>query len=431
MIFSRGMSPRKEEIMLEQYRIRAKIRDRILAGPLGAHVDAYVSALVRDGYSELGIRRQIRGIDVFGAWLARGAVAAQSVDTSTVEQFVKAVGRTPSRRCARGRLREVASCARRFAGFLWVQGIAQRGDDPTGSQNAGGVIQSFDDHLRRVKGLAPGTRKIYLRYTRLFIGQRLTAGEDDGSPVRPEEVVSFVRFQASQLKPSSSRAPVSAMRAFLRFLACEGKASAHLERAVATIRQWKHASLPAHLPPATVEQVLARTRGQEPLKRRDYALLLLLARLGLRASEVAFLELRDVDWQQGVIRVRSTKTGRDRRLPLPREVGDALVDYLRHGRPDYQHSRLFLRASPPHGPLTPAAVTAVAKRALTGDGVEVRKGAHAFRHTAATQMVRRGATFKEVADVLGHGRIETTAIYAKLDLDTLADVALPWPGGGR
>ncbi len=417
--------------MLEQYRIWPQIRERILAGPLGAHVDTYLSWLVRNGYSDLGVRRQLRGIDAFGAWLSRQSVAVEAVDRLTVERFVKVVGRSPSRRSPRGRLREVASCARRFADFLWAQGIAQRGEGPTDGRNASAVLQSFDDYLQRVKGLAPGTRRTYLRYARLFIRQRLAAGEDDCSPVRPEEVVSFVRFEASQLKPSSSRAPVTAMRAFLRFLVFEGRAPVHLGRAVPTIRQWKHASLPAHLPPATVEQILARTRGQEPLRRRDYALFLLLARLGLRASEVALLELHDIDWQQGLICVPSTKTGRGRRLPLPREVGDALVDYLRHGRPDYQHSRLFLRASPPHGPLTPAAVTSVAKRALKRDGLEVRKGAHAFRHTAATQMVRNGATFKEVADVLGHGRIETTAIYAKLDLDTLAEVALPWPGGGR
>jgi integrase/recombinase XerD len=417
--------------MLDQYRIWPQIRDRILGGPLGAHVDAYVSWLVRNGYSDLGVRRQLRGIDVFGAWLSRQAVAVEAVDRVTVERFVKVVDRSPSRRSPRGRLREVASCARRLADFLWTQGIAQRGVDSTGVQESDGILQSFEEHLHRVKGLAPGTRKIYLRYAHLFIRQRLATGEDGWSPVRPEEVVSFVRLQASQLNPSSSRAPVTAMRAFLRFLAFEGRVPVHLERAVPTIRQWKHASLPAHLPPATVEQVLARTRGQEPLRRRDYALLLLLARLGLRASEVALLNLHDIDWQQGLICVPSTKTGRGRRLPLPREVGDALVDYLRHGRPDYQHSRLFLRASPPHGPLTPAAVTGVAKRALKRVGLEVRKGAHAFRHTAATQMVRNGATFKEVADVLGHGRIETTAIYAKLDLDTLADVALPWPGGGR
>ena len=184
--------------MLKQSRIWPQIQGRILAGPLAAYVDAYVSALVREGYSELGIRRQIRGIDVFGAWLSRRAIAGEAVDRATVERFVNGVGRTPSLRSAQGRLREVASCARRFARFLWTQGVAERGEEPTDTEDAGGVLQSFDDHLRQVKGLAPGTRKIYLRYARLFALQRSGAGEHEWSAVRPDDVVSFVRFQASR-----------------------------------------------------------------------------------------------------------------------------------------------------------------------------------------------------------------------------------------
>jgi site-specific recombinase XerD len=250
--------------------------------------------------------------------------------------------------------------------------------------------------------------------------------------VSADDVTDFVLYEAARHKPSGRREAATAMRALLRFLETRGAVRPGLDGAVPAMRQHKHASLPRHLTDEEVGRLVASCGESTPLGRRDRAVLVLLARLGLRAREVAVLQLDDIDWSDGRVLVRAGKTGRERSLPLHDDVGSTIVDYLRHGRPATSDRLLFRHARPPWRPLRGSGVTGVAQRAFARAGVSfVRPGASAFRHTAATQMVRRGATFKEIADVLGHARIETTTIYAKLDVDTLARVALPWPGGAR
>jgi site-specific recombinase XerD len=201
---------------------------------------------------------------------------------------------------------------------------------------------------------------------------------------------------------------------------------------VPTVRRWKHASLPRYLTDDAVKAVLGSCDETTPNGVRDRAILLLLVRLGLRAGEVTTLALDDIDWRGGHLLVRRAKPRRERSLPLPHDVGQAIVAYLKCGRLRTPCRAVFLQARPPFEPLTPRGVSDVAQRALARAGLSVvRPGAHVLRHTAATQMVRRGVTLKQVADVLGHASLQTTAIYAKLDLDTLARVALPWPGGTR
>ena len=182
-----------------------------------------------------------------------------------------------------------------------------------------------------------------------------------------------------------------------------------------------------------VERVLAAYDDTTPQHLRDRAILLLLARLGLRAHEIVTLHFEDINWHEGWLCIRAGKTHRERRLPLTQEVGTALARYLRHGRPVSTRRQVFLQLRAPFRPFTNAcSVSDLARRAMVHAGLTPtpRMGAHTFRRTAASQMVNRGASFKDVADVLGHQSLETTALYAKLDLETLAPVALPWPGGG-
>jgi site-specific recombinase XerD len=172
-------------------------------------------------------------------------------------------------------------------------------------------------------------------------------------------------------------------------------------------------------------------RRHSAIERRDDAIVVLLADLGLRAGEVAALDLDDVDWTAGHVRVRG-KGGSWSALPLPARVGEAIVAYLRDGRPSSSDRRVFLRAKPPYRGVRPAAITAVVARALRQTGVEApSSGAHQFRHALATQMLRGGASLREIGDVLRHRRVQTTTIYAKVDLDALRPLALPWPGGGQ
>jgi integrase len=278
--------------------------------------------------------------------------------------------------------------------------------------------------------VSAGTRHIYRRYARAFLAAEFGTGAPTWAAVTADAIADFVRVHAATLAPSECRAPVTATRAFLRFLTTTGVVRPGLDGAVPTVRQWKLTTLPRALTADELARVFAACDDARATGPRDRAVLLLLGRLGLRASEVAALQPADIDWREGQVRIRAGKSGCERSLPLSQDVGAALEASWRRPRPECR--TVFMRARPPYGPLTAAAIGDVAHRALRRAGVVThRAGAHTFRHTAATQMVQRGVSFKAVADVLGHARLQTTAIYAKLDMDTLAAVALPWPGGGR
>jgi site-specific recombinase XerD len=204
-----------------------------------------------------------------------------------------------------------------------------------------------------------------------------------------------------------------------------------LEAAALTPRQWTHDTIPPRLTAEEVERALALYTGEAPRDLRNRAILTLLARLGVRAHEVVRLCLEDINWHEGRIVIRSGKTRHDRVLPLSHDVGRAVADYLRWGRPTTSSRVIFLHCRAPFRPFADAAaISRIAARALVRTGVtgHTRLGAHMFRHTAASRMVNRGASFKDIADVLGHQSLQTTGIYAKLDLATLAEVALPWIG---
>jgi integrase/recombinase XerD len=413
--------------MGETLHVRAHICARLHAGPLGPYVDGFVDALVREGYARGVMRRYLHAVDVFARWLTRRRIAPRAIDGGVVARFVTQRGRRVTRARPRGRVPDLACGVRTFARVLWAQGVARQAPPPTTDAERWLVV--FGQHLADVHGLVPGTRRIYLRYARALLATQRNRSGRLWAELTADDITEFVRTQAARLTPTACRLPVTATRAILRFLAVTGTGRPGLEAAVPTIRQWKHAALPRHLTCEQVDAVLTTSAAPTAVGQRDRAILVLLARLGLRAGEVAALRLDDIDWRAGRMRIRAGKSRRERDLPLLAEVGSTLVAYLRVRGTVPGSRAVFLRGRAPVGAIRPATVTAIAQQALARAGVTtVRRGAHAFRHTVATHLVRRGASFKAVADVLGHARLETTAIYAKLDVAALAGVALPWPG---
>jgi site-specific recombinase XerD len=289
----------------------------------------------------------------------------------------------------------------------------------------------YAQYLEHVCGVAPGTRTAYLRIVTRFLTALFGAGRVRWRTVSAQALTDFVRQEVATKHGGGRKLPSSAIRSLLRFLVFSGEVAPGLEAAVPTSRQWTHATLPARLTVEEVERALATCTGSSPTALRNQAILLLLARLGVRAHEVAALCLEDLNWYEGQVHLRPGKTHCARSLPLVQEVGCAVAAYLQHGRPLTSSRYLFLHCRAPFRPLTDAtAISRIATRALRRAGItaSVRLGAHTFRHTAASQMVNRGASFKDVADVLGHCSLQTTGIYAKLDLEALAAVALPWMG---
>jgi site-specific recombinase XerD len=270
-----------------------------------------------------------------------------------------------------------------------------------------------------------------LHYVRRLIEFRFPDSDLDWTLLNASDIVSFLSGQARHGK-SAARTGASAIRSLLRFLVLEGILRPGLEAAVPPLPRWRLSGLPRYLTAEQVEHVLSVCHQSSSNPTRNMAVLLLLARLGLRGDEVARLQFDDVNWQEGVVRIRSRKSLSERQLPLFAEVGIALAKYLRESRPSSTSRSIFLHCQAPFNPLRNTGIGYIARSSLKAAGIAVaRPGAHVFRHSAATQMIRRGATFPQVAEVLGHVDLETTALYAKLDLATLSAVAMPWPGGGE
>lgn len=239
--------------------------------------------------------------------------------------------------------------------------------------------------------------------------------------------VRFLTEESAGFSSGWAKAVAVGLRSLLRFLHLEGLIDGPLNQAVPTPAGWSASALPEPLKPADVSLLLASCDRQSVAGRRDYAVLLLLARLGLRAGEVAGLDLSDTDWRGGSLRVR----GKGRRvdvLPLPADVGRALADYVRKGRPRAGHRDVFCRVLAPHTPVAPTTVTQIVYRSCDRAGL-CRVGAHRLRHAAATEMLGAGASLSEIAQILRHSSTTTTALYAKVDRRTLNDLAQPWPGG--
>jgi site-specific recombinase XerD len=295
------------------------------------------------------------------------------------------------------------------------------------------LLARFDKHLDGVRGCVEATRKNYQREARALLLRAFPGQRINWSKLTAEQVAAFVGERARGLSFVSRQNPAVAVRSFLRFLAGEGLTRAGLEGAIPPIGRSKHATLPRHVTPEQLESVLALCPAEGSCSIRDYAMILLCARLGLRPGEALRLALQDLDWSSGCVLIRAGKTSRERLLPLPEDAGAALARYLREARPVSAARAVFLSHVPPHEPLrTHCGLGNLVNRLLRQAGIGAPcSGVYVLRHTLATTMVRSGASFKEVADILGHSSLTTTGIYAKLDLPALAPVALPWPGGTR
>ena len=299
-----------------------------------------------------------------------------------------------------------------------------------GSWTVDRLVEAYTQHQHRTRGLRPQTLRQCARFVRMFVRAALGTDPIDPSRLTPADVVAFITSVRGRFSPRSMRTVRSTLRSFFRFLCFQGFCGDELEAALPAIAHWRLATLPRALTNQQVEQVLASFNGSTPCRQRDHAIVQCLSTLGLRPGEVADLCLDDIDWRGGTLQIRTRKNRRGAVLPLPREAGQALVDYLRRERPATGERRVFVQhlGGRRGEPISSTAVSGVVARALRRAAVDTSlTGAYVFRHTLASRMVQQGASLKEVADVLGHRDLDTTTIYAKLDLPKLREVALPWP----
>jgi site-specific recombinase XerD len=400
---------------------RSRLFRRLKSGPHGQLVELYAVRLVKDGLARQGTWRCLSLVGDLLSWIARSRSKLTDFDERMVERYLRhRAGKQfiqPGDRAALKRLLSVL----RDAGT-----IAPAALPPITPQDQ--IFEEFSDYLRRERGLAPKSIIRHLPVIRRFLREVCPAGASDLGKISQEDVTRYIERHARDWSAGSGKAMCWSLRAFLHH---SGLNPLALAGCVPSIRRGKLTSLPTYLSAAQVQKVLDGCDRTTALGRRDYAILMMLAKLGLRADEVATLTLDDIDWRSGEMLVRAK--GRQRvRMPMPPDVGAAVVAYLRDGRPTSSCRRLFLRTLAPNvGFASGCAITMIAKTALERAGIRgyAHQGAHIFRHSLATELLRSGATLSEIGQLLRHESHDTTRIYAKVDIEALRTLSLPWPGG--
>jgi site-specific recombinase XerD len=399
---------------------------RPLEGPLAAHIGSFARWSTEQGYSLCSLNRQVLVAACFSRWLGQKRVGLRSVSLQHAERYL------------RYRARRVqinggdAATLKHLIELLRREGVipAQKRSVPH-PRAIDRCAAEYERYLREERLLAAATILSYLPFVRCFLKHRFGNGTVRLSRLCPSDIVRFVQRQAHRLHPKRAKLLTSALRSFLHYVRYRGEVTADLAAAVPIVANWSMTSLPRAIEREHVHKLLSSIDRRTPIGLRDYAILLVLSRLGLRSGEVAFLELDDIDWNVGRLSVHG-KSGRSE-LPLSAEVGKAIAIYLRRGRPVSTSRRVFLRARAPiRGFRGASGICSLVRHSLKRAGINgPHFGAHQFRHGLATEMLRQGASLSEIGELLRHRHPQTTTIYAKVDINALRTLALPWPGGVR
>lgn len=394
-------------------------------------VDIFTRTLNQRGYRPMVVQAYRRAVEHFLSWLT---AEAQELSGASVQRFVdehlsicQCPGRLQKNRAT------VRPALRRLLDLLRATGLLAVSHFFPPVTRA--ELDSYDSYARSVCGLASAT----LVSRRLWIGRFLTHCFPASSPaidqLRPRDIHAFFQEQCQHCKAGTANVIASAVRSYLRFRAVQHADSIHsVMAAVPTAAQWRLAALPNYLNKAELDRLMAAAvPPAEPQRQRDYAVLRCLVDLGLRSCEVAALRLDDIDWTSGTIAIPTGKSNRTDLLPLPEITGQALTVYLRYGRPETHCRAVFVRhRAPLDEPVNTSVIRSVVRQAAARAGLADRlRGPHQLRHSAATRMLEAGATLKEIADVLRHRSLDTTAVYAKVDHRRLIAIAQPWPGGAQ
>jgi integrase/recombinase XerD len=401
------------------------VRDGVLVadvrvrGPLAEYAVGFADYLAGQGYTAGSVGLQLHLVSQLSRWLDAEGLGVSGLTELTAERFIAA------RRARVERLFRSRQALEPVIGYLRGLGVAPV---PVAAalRPAGELLERYRRYLLVERALTVGSVRVYVRSVRPFVTGLEGPGGLELERVTAAEVTAFLLAEATRRRGTSIRSVATAMRSLLAFLHVEGSLEQSLGGAVPGVGAWRAAGLPQPLEHGQLDRLLASCDRRTPVGRRDFAMLLLMGRLGLRCGEVARLTLDDIDWRAGELLVYG-KARRDDVLPLPVDVGNAIASYLRRGRPASAMDRaVFVRVLAPHRALGSGAVSAVVAAAARRAGLGVIR-AHRLRHTAATEMLRAGASLPEVGQVLRHRRAFSTAIYAKVDDRALLPLARPWP----
>jgi integrase/recombinase XerD len=391
----------------------------VVSGPLQAYAAGFALALARIGYTQHSTAHQLRVFAHLSRWLAAEGLDVGELTPAVCDAFLSA------RRAAGYRMWLSPKALQPLLGYLRQLHVAPP-EPVIAPSPAQAVLARFGRYLASERGLARSTVNEYVYMVRPFLSTREgPKGTLELTNLAAADITGFVVAKAPRRSVGSAKLMVTALRSLLDFLHVQGLLANSLASVVPTVAGSRLALLPKGLAPGQVQQLLTSCDRKTAIGRRDFAVLTLLVRLGLRAGEVVALELGDLDWRAGEIVVRG-KGDRHERLPLPVDIGTALVDYLQAGRPSSECRQVFLRMRAPHRALSPSGLCQIVLWSAHKAGLPP-VGAHRLRHTAATQMLRSGASLTEIGQVLRHRSLLSTAIYAKVDHQALRQVARRWP----
>ena len=409
--------------------IQHRSTGRLLESQLAPFIDAFKQHLIEGCYATYTVNTYLSCIAHFAQWLAQCQLDIQQIDEAATREFLDV--HLPRCDCVRP-VHRVYNDLRAALGHLLVvlrsnNVIAERRSGTTAVELE---LQRFDEYMSHVRGLAPKTRRDYLHIVRRLLIQQFANGDVDIPSIMPDDVRQFLACQSKfYTTPDSLGMPVSALRGYFRFRTACGDQVHQLIGIVLYPANWQLAALPKALSKDEVKRLLGVLGDSCRSSRRDDAIVRCALDLGLRGSEVAKLNLDDINWQAGTVTLRRTKNRREDILPLPETTGRAIVDYLKFERSQTTNRAVFIRRIAPRDqPIGPDLVRKAIRQAYARAGLPYTK-AHLLRHTMASRLLDSGSSLKEVADVLRHRSLSTTLIYAKLDSRNLRDVALPWPGG--
>ena len=395
-------------------------------GPLAPYLGPYAEYLADRGYSQVSYWKKTFLISEFSHWLGEQRVAVGEIKAEHEAAFLRA-------RAEQRIIKQADPMALSgISGWLRDQGIIER--PAIASDEAHGVeamLQEYAVWMREDRGLAPSTIDNHVGYVRRFLTTVFEAEDPQLAGILPRQITDYIRRNAPRGQTfSQAKNIVTSLRSFFRFARFRDYIQADLAAVVPSVAGWSMSSIPRAMPVDGVRQLLAASKTwRTPAGLRNRAIILLLARLGLRAREIVHLELEDIDWSQGWLRVHG-KGRQERPLPLPHDVGEAIVSYLKDGRPQSSSRRLFLRSRAPFDGLgSHSDVCQIVHRGIDRAGIEVKgKGSHQLRHALAVDLLRQGLSLTEIGQMLRHRSAQATRRYAKVDLDGLRAVALPWPG---
>lgn len=405
------------------FRPSAQKLRRFEVGPIGPHLQSFAALVSQQGYCSVAGWVKVRFVADFSRWLCRRRISLKELNERHVTAFLRDRWKSLGRRW--GERKTMALLLR----HLRQANLVATSPEVSSAGHIDLGTADFEKFLLGERSLVPCTAGRYVRIVRRFLSQCFPDGKIHLKRLRTQDVTDFIVHDAPTHAGSTVQATASALRIFLRFLFQKGRILTNLAAAVPAVPR-RRPKLPWYLEAKEVEKVLESCDRRRKMGRRDYAILLLLARLGLRAGEVAHLTLDEIDWRAGELLIRG-KGARVDRLPLPHHVGQALADYLQKGRPACSSRCLFIKCKAPlEGFTRRSSVGCVVRAALRRAHLNPpHKGAHILRHSLATGMLRNGATLGEIGQVLRHQQPQTTEIYAKVDFNALRTLALPWPGG--